>query len=132
MTWTPWLIGLLAVVELGCSSSNEAGNGGSGANGNGANGNGANGSGASGNGANGRGAKSGGGGQTGTGGTIFISSGGGSDQSGGGGAGAPSVGADGGLDALRHSACAGAIARTEPLPSVLELVVDTSGSMKDR
>jgi hypothetical protein len=40
--------------------------------------------------------------------------------------------ADGGLDALRNSACAADTARTEPLPSVMELVVDTSGSMNDR
>lgn len=44
----------------------------------------------------------------------------------------PSLTADGGLDALRKAACAGDTARTEPLPSVLELVVDTSGSMNDR
>ena len=45
---------------------------------------------------------------------------------------APSVSADGGLAALRMAACAADTARTEPLPSVLELVVDTSGSMRDR
>jgi hypothetical protein len=130
MKWISCLIGLLALVELGCSSSNDTGNGG---NGSGARGSGANGSGAA-NGSGSTGAAAGG--QTGAGnfgGTIFIPSGGGPDQSGGGGgAGAPAVGADGGLDALRRAACAGDTAATEPSPSVLELVVDTSGSMKDR
>jgi hypothetical protein len=40
-----------------------------------------------------------------------------------------SITADGGVDALRNASCAGNIARTEPLPVVIELVVDTSGSM---
>jgi hypothetical protein len=127
MQWSPFLVGLVALVGLGCSSSSGNGaNGGSGASGTGANGSGAKGSGAN-------GGSTGAGGLTGAGnagGTIFISSGGGPDE--GGGAGMPSVGADGGLDALRHSACANDTARTEPSPSVLELVVDTSGSMKDR
>jgi hypothetical protein len=49
---------------------------------------------------------------------------------GGGAAGStPSLDQDGGLEALRHMACAGQTAKTEPLPAVLMLVVDTSGSM---
>jgi hypothetical protein len=76
----------------------------------------------------------------GSGGLIFSSGGSGPLGSGstlgsgnGSGIGAsPAVGADGGLEALRNQACAADIARTEPLPSVLELVVDTSGSMNDR
>lgn len=40
-----------------------------------------------------------------------------------------SITADGGVDALRNASCAGNVARTEPLPVVIELVVDTSGSM---
>ena len=51
---------------------------------------------------------------------------------GGGDSGVPNIDADGGLDALRHMACAGQTARTEPLPAVLMLVVDTSGSMSDQ
>jgi hypothetical protein len=46
-----------------------------------------------------------------------------------GGNGSPSLDQDGGLEALRRMACAGQTARTEPLPAVLMLVVDTSGSM---
>jgi hypothetical protein len=44
----------------------------------------------------------------------------------------PSVNQDGGLEALRRMACAGQTARTEPLPAVMMLVVDTSGSMDNR
>jgi hypothetical protein len=45
--------------------------------------------------------------------------------------GIPDLSKDGGLEALRHMACAGQTARTEPLPAVMMLVVDTSGSMGD-
>jgi hypothetical protein len=44
----------------------------------------------------------------------------------------PSLDQDGGLEALRRMACAGQTARTEPLPAVMMLVVDTSGSMSNR
>ena len=40
-----------------------------------------------------------------------------------------SITADGGVEALRKASCANNVARTEPLPVVIELVVDTSGSM---
>jgi hypothetical protein len=62
---------------------------------------------------------------TGSGGVLIVVPGGG----GAAGDGPPSL-ADGGIDALKHAACATNTARTESAPSVLELVVDTSGSMR--
>ncbi len=106
-----WLLGAVGLLVLACSSNNDNGSS-----------------------PGGHGGKNGVGGQNGTGGVIFSSgsaTGFGNTTGIGSGAG-PSLTADGGLDALRKSACADDTARTEPLPSVLELVVDTSGSMNDR
>ncbi|HEX4339710.1 MAG TPA: vWA domain-containing protein [Polyangiaceae bacterium] len=106
-----WTLGALGCLALACSSSTNDGP------------------------AGGSGSTSSSGSATGQGnsGTIFGSGGSGTGSTSGIGSGsAPSLTADGGLDALRMSACAADTARTEPLPSVLELVIDTSGSMNDR
>ncbi len=99
------ILGAIGLCALACSSSTSGGTNG------------------------GAGAASGQGGS----GMIFTQGGNGTGSGAGIGSGAsPSLSADGGLAALRNAACAADTARTEPLPSVLELVVDTSGSMKDR
>jgi hypothetical protein len=117
--YVSWGLGLAALAAVGCSSSSGSGGGNHGSTG----ATGATGAGA---GTNGKG------GAAAVGGTIFLPGGGAPTMIGSAGnAGAPDVSADGGLDALRRAACAGDVAKTEPLPSVLELVVDTSGSMKD-
>lgn len=79
----------------------------------------------------------GGGGTPNAGGTPSPSAGGLSTSDGGtlnipgsGGAGGKAGGGAGTIDDIRNSSCAANTARTEALPSVLELVVDTSGSMR--
>jgi hypothetical protein len=112
---------LLSLVIAACSASTGAGpadsNGG--ATGNGGQ------SSASG-GATGSGGPASTGDATGSGGVLIVVPGAGGATGGG----PPSL-ADGGLDALKNAACAANTARTESAPSVLELVVDTSGSMRD-
>ncbi len=79
--------------------------------------------------------KSGGGAASGAGGGGVLFGSGGQGASAGSGAGAVAGNgslADGGLADLRNAACAKDSAATEALPSVIEFVIDTSGSMNDK